>query len=46
MATISAAVEGCGFKIFADTVAGGGTVKALVVPEVWHPPPCILLCTG
>ena len=34
MATINAAVRGCGFKIFADTVDKGGTVKALVVPEV------------
>lgn len=34
MATISTAVDGCGFKIFADTVVGGGTVKALIVPEV------------
>lgn len=39
MATIDAAVRGCGFKIFADTVEKAGTVKALVVPEV-----CCAVC--
>lgn len=42
MATIDAAVRGCGFKIFADAVEQGGTVKALVVPEVR----CAGCCAG
>lgn len=33
MADVSKCVAGCGFKIFADTVANGGMVKVLRVPE-------------
>jgi aspartyl-tRNA synthetase len=34
MSDVTAIVDGCGFKVFADTMKNGGIVKALCVPEV------------
>lgn len=34
MADVSEVVRDCGFKIFSSTVADGGMVKALHVPDV------------
>lgn len=31
--TVSDAVAGCGFRVFADAVKGGGVVKCIAVPE-------------
>lgn len=34
MTDVTNIAAGCGFKIFSDTAASGGMVKALHVPEV------------